>query len=94
VAGQRAGAVRQALQQTVQHVRLGSLRLRAGRQPVVVEYDEGGWRPGGLGSPAQLGGVVLTAETGRPARLISVAPSRWRSLCGRTLDWVAALGAR
>jgi hypothetical protein len=94
VAGRRAGAVRHALQQTVQHVRLGALRLRAGRQRVVVEYDEGGWRPGGRGTPAQLGGIVLTPETGRPAQLIAVAPGQWRSLCGRTLDWVAALGAR
>ena len=94
VAGRPVGAVRHRLQQVVQHVRLGTVRLAAGRHAVTVGYDRGGWRPGSQGSPAQLGGIVLTPESGRSPGLVSVAPAQWRRLCGRTLDWIAALGAR
>ena len=89
--GRTVGSARHQLEWPGQLVELGTTRLAAGAHRLRLDYDVGGWRPGSHGDgPFPLGPLVL-APAAAP-RLISVAPSRARSLCGRRLDWVEAVG--
>lgn len=69
--------------------------------PVVERYLEAGehrvrfrllsevWRPGTRSAQLPSGPLVLAAAT--PTSTVSVPPEKVRSLCGRRLDWVAAV---
>jgi hypothetical protein len=67
--------------------------LTAGRHRLSV--SRGGFRLGpGSGSEAYLEAIFLDpAGTAGQQRLRVVAPARWRSLCGRHLDWIEAIPA-
>jgi hypothetical protein len=91
VDGRPVGSARHQLEWTGQYVDLGSTRLREGDHVVTLRLETGGWRPGShAGSPFPLGPLVVAPD--EPVRLVSVAPARARSLCGRRLDWVEAVG--
>jgi hypothetical protein len=66
------------------------LELPAGRHVVTLERPGGSLEPGN-GGFGQLGPVVLapTEVDSRPVERI--APSGYRSLCGRWLDWIEAV---
>jgi hypothetical protein len=69
-----------------------ALRLaRAGTHALTIARAAGTLAPGDRGS-ATLQGLFLTpAAQGTAATLHTTAPGRWRSLCGRRLDWVEAV---
>jgi hypothetical protein len=91
VDGRPVGSALHQLEWTGQYVDLGSARLREGDHQVTLRVATGGWRPGSHGgSPFPLGPLVVAPDT--PLRVMSVAPARARSLCGRRLDWVEAVG--
>lgn len=61
------------------------LRLSAGAHAVEVRVPGGALKPGD-GAAVTIGPVVFVADD--PPRLETVPLSRWRSLCGRELDWI------
>ena len=90
VDGRPVGSAWHQLEWTGQYVELGTRRLQAGDHAVTLRSTTGGWRPGTHGgSPFPLGPLVVAPV--ESSRLVSVAPSAARSLCGRRLDWVEAV---
>lgn len=66
------------------------VRLAAGRHVLTLARASASLAPGQGGSDT-LNAIYLTpAAAGATAALHTVAPSRWRSLCGARLDWVEA----
>jgi hypothetical protein len=70
-----------------QWLRAATLRLARGRHRVRVvkaagrrHFGPGEWATGTIGA------VALQAQT--PERLRTLAPARWRTLCGKPADWV------
>ena len=62
-----------------------ALRLSAGAHRVEVRVPRGAPKPGD-GGAVTIGPVLFVQDA--PRRLDVVALSRWRTLCGRELDWV------
>lgn len=62
-----------------------ALRLQAGAHRVEVRVPGGALEPGD-GAAVTIGPVVFVAD--EPRRLETVPLARWRSLCGRELDWI------
>jgi hypothetical protein len=91
VNGTTIGTARYEIQEDAQYVRFGSIGLEAGRYKLSVSYNGGDWRPGSGGPPATVGPLVLEREEPEhPPFTVPVAAAH--TLCGRTLDWVEALG--
>ena len=91
VNGTGIGTARYELQEDGQYVPFGSIGLERGKYDVAISYDGGDWRPGSGGPPATVGPLIL--ERGAPeARLLDVPLAAAQSLCGRTLDWIEAVG--
>jgi hypothetical protein len=63
-----------------------ALPLAAGRHRLSITRHSPTLAPGDEGA-AVLAAVFLTPHAPRPA-LRSVAPSRWRALCGRGYEWI------
>lgn len=76
-------------------VKIGSVRLTAGTvHRVRIVYDPPSLlHVGSGGFESGFGPLVLSDESGREP-VTYVQPSRARTLCGRYLDWVEALGPR
>jgi hypothetical protein len=72
--------------------RVGAIDLARGDHAVEVRVGGGGPRPGSGGVNRIVGpvGFVRTDPAELPVRRIT--PGRWASVCGRSLDWVAAVG--
>ncbi|HEX6458358.1 MAG TPA: hypothetical protein VF032_05515 [Thermoleophilaceae bacterium] len=84
------GRVRRELNPRGQFASPGAAGLSAGRHTIRLVRPGGSLYPGNGGRNRLLGPVVLDPAT--DARVVRVLPSgRWRSLCGRRLDWVEAL---
>jgi hypothetical protein len=62
-----------------------ALRLTGGAHRVEVRVPKGALRAGD-GAAVTIGPLAIIAD--EPARLERVALARWRSLCGRKLDWI------
>lgn len=62
-----------------------ALRLGAGSHAVEVRVPGGAPKPGD-GAAVTIGPVALVAD--EPRRLQTLPVARWRSLCGRKLDWI------
>lgn len=89
--GGALGTARYEIQEDAQYVPFGSIDLQAGHYELSVSYDGGDWRPGSGGPPATVGPLVLARE--EPEHPPFAVPlNSARTLCGRTLDWVEALG--
>ncbi len=61
------------------------VRLEAGVRKVEIRVPGGSARPGD-GAAVTIGPLAFVAD--QPARLQTVPVARWRSLCGRELDWI------
>jgi hypothetical protein len=74
-------------------VRIGSVSLTAGQvHQVRIEYDGPSFlHPGSGGIATGMGPLVLSDERGS-RRVLELPPAQARSLCGRYLDWVEAIG--
>jgi hypothetical protein len=67
------------------------VELTAGRHRLTLERGGGSAAPGDH-TPSKLVGIVLEPEPfGEPPAVATVPPSRWRELCGRSLDWIEAV---
>jgi hypothetical protein len=71
--------------------RLGDLQLDAGAHEIALWYGGASFRPGSGGSSFPLGPVILSRFTDE-VPVTYVDPTDARSLCGKSLDWVEALG--
>jgi hypothetical protein len=91
VDGTHVGTARYEIQEDGQYVPFGEIALEPGTHSVSIDYDGGDWRPGSGGPAATVGPLVLQRESAEPQPL-TVPATAARSLCGRTLDWVEALG--
>jgi hypothetical protein len=90
VDGRPVGSAQHELEWSGQLVDLGAVRLAGGTHRVDLAYAYGGWRPGTHGLAPLPAGPLVIAPAAAP-RLVSVAPARAKSLCGRALDWVEAV---
>jgi hypothetical protein len=91
VNGTEVGTARYELQEDGQYVPFGSIGLERGKYEITISYDGGDWRPGSGGPAATIGPLILQREAPE-AKLLEVPLAAARSLCGRTLDWVEAVG--
>jgi hypothetical protein len=78
------------LNETSQWTPFGSLQLGPGSHTVTLRYGGSELAPGTGAGPFALGPLALSLD--QPEQLVSVAATNARSLCGRTLDWVEAVG--
>jgi hypothetical protein len=92
VDGRLVGAARARLEHPGQYTPLGETELRAGMHRVQLRYTAGGIHPGSGGPPFLLGPVFFSRAAPEPP-VTYVQPADARSLCGKSLDWVEALGA-
>ena len=89
---QRIGALEDQLNPRWSATRLGTVRLSGGRHAIRMDVGGGDLEPGNGGVNRLLGPITLdpVADLGTlPVR--TLPPARWRSLCGRHLDWVQAV---
>lgn len=85
------GTVRYETSEDGEYVPLGVSGFERGAYAVSISYDGGDWRPGSGGTPTLIGPLMLQPQPDEKP-LLTVSPAAARSLCGRTLDWVEALG--
>ena len=90
VDGREVGTLRRGLEPRLGAHEVATVSLPAGRHVVTLQRPGGDIGPGN-GGYEQLGPVVFAPPefSERPAETID--PSAWRSLCGRSLDWVEAV---
>jgi hypothetical protein len=82
--GSRVGAV-QGVNTPGQWFSVGTYQLARGSHYVIVSRGSNGLAPGD-GGAAHIGPVALAEQD--PERLQIVPLARWRSLCGRSVDWI------
>ena len=89
--GRRVGSLRGVLTEAGQWTSFGSLQLGPGGHTVTLRYGGSRLIPGSGAGPFALGPLALSPAQ-RGETLLSVSPAAARSLCGRTFDWVEAVG--
>ena len=89
--GRPAGSARNVLQWPGNFVQVGDEQLGAGSHTFRVEYGGSDLRPGSAGTPPFGLGPFAVAQGTQARQVTYVQPSRARSLCGKSLDWVEAL---
>jgi hypothetical protein len=72
-----------------QYTPIAELHLEAGAHSLRFRLLSETWRPGSHSAQLPSGPLVLAAAA--PASTSSVAPDRARTLCGKRLDWAAAV---
>jgi hypothetical protein len=97
VDGRRIGSTHEILSEPGGYIPLGRVRLSAGIHTVVLSYSGASLAPGSAGPSAADppfidGPLEISPPPGEPA-VTYVAPTNYRSLCGRRWDWVEALGS-
>jgi hypothetical protein len=92
VDGRHVGEARHRLTHPGVYTPLGSLPLAAGTHDVVLRYAADTLRPGSGGAYSYLGPLVLARSTAA-LPVTTVTPAAARSLCGKSLDWIEALGS-
>jgi hypothetical protein len=91
VDSRRVGSAADQLNTTAQLTPLGQAHLAAGDHDLELSRSRRALAPGGRGPQF----LPLRLETGQPAaatRVVTVSPARAASLCGRSLDWIEAVG--
>jgi hypothetical protein len=88
VGRQHIGSVARELGAPGQFLRVGTVTLAAGRQPVLIDRPANSLTPGGGDVSVQLLGPLVLVPVGSSLAVQEIAPSRARSLCNRRLDWV------
>lgn len=91
VDGHRVATARGHLNNFGQYTQLGAATLSAGAHTVTLAYSGPDLRPGSGGAQFAMGPLVLSTKTA-VLPVTYLQPSRARSLCGKNLDWIEALG--
>jgi hypothetical protein len=81
------GSVAYQLGPQGQFVRVGQVTLSAGKQPVTIIRPSDNLAPGQDATGMLLGPLMLVQDSDPPP-VSQIDPSRARSLCGRSLDWL------
>jgi hypothetical protein len=92
VNGTEIGTARYELQEDGQYVPFGSIGLERDKYEIAISYNGGDLRPGSGGPAATVGPLILQREA-PDLKLFDVPLGAARTLCGRTLDWVEAVGS-
>ena len=88
--GRRVGSAKHELNPRGQYARLGQVTLSPGAHSIQIARGTGNLYPGDGGRNRLIGPVVLDPSS--DTRTVKQLPaSRWRDLCGRSLDWVEAI---
>jgi hypothetical protein len=91
VDGRQVGSASDQINTSGQWVPLATARLTAGSHDITLRYGGSGLDPGSGGFPFEMGPLVLSTTTAElPVSYLK--PADARSLCGRRLDWVEAVG--
>jgi hypothetical protein len=88
VDGRRVGEARDELNGRLSAAHIARLRLDAGPHAIVLRRGGGSLAPGNGGTARLVGPLAVTRADPTGAPLATVDPDRWRSLCGRPLDWI------
>jgi hypothetical protein len=94
VDGTRVGVVRHVLNRGGGYSSFGVRMLRRGMHRISIAYRGGGLRPGSDGQDVQpwpIGPLVLS-QWPQVRSIVTVPAAQARSLCGRQLDWIEAVG--
>jgi hypothetical protein len=93
VGSKRAASVRHQLNWPGRYTRLATVRLEKGSNVLTFRYDGPDIHPGsaGAGTGFGLGPVIVGRADPVALRVTYVRPSKARSLCGKSLDWVEAV---
>jgi hypothetical protein len=89
VDGERGGTVRHLLNNDGLYADIGTVDLSAGEHEILVEVGGRDLAPGS-GGASDYGSIAIGPGPGAEAELTTVEASDFRSLCGRTLDWIEA----
>jgi hypothetical protein len=92
VDGHGVGAVTDQLNNDGQWTPLGSATLSPGPHSIALHYGGSSLAPGSGGIAFAMGPLVLSTSTAE-LPVTYVAPSDARSLCGKRLDWLEAVGS-
>jgi hypothetical protein len=91
VDGRAVGSVSDQLNNSDQWTPLGSATVGAGEHVIALRYGGSRLTPGSGGFAFGMGPLALSTSTaGLPVTYLT--PSNARSLCGKRLDWLEALG--
>jgi hypothetical protein len=91
VDGHDVGSTTDQLNNAGQWTALVTAHLARGSHRIVIDYGGSRIAPGAGGDPFAMGPLILATTTADvPVRFLS--PAAARTLCGRRLDWVEALG--
>jgi hypothetical protein len=90
VDGRRAADERGTLNNNGQYTPFGRLFLSAGSHQLILDYSGPDLRPGSGGSQFAFGPVALTRDSD-DGPMLSVAPAKAGTLCGKRLDWIEAV---
>ena len=74
-----------------QYTPMGDVALTAGLHRITLSYGGPDLHPGSAGDPPFGAGPVVLGRGTADRPMTYVLASRWRSLCGKRLDWVEAL---
>jgi hypothetical protein len=89
--GRRVGQQRNQTEWPGNFLNFGSAHLAPGQHMLVIKHSGPDWRPGSAATqPFGLGPFVIAQGTD-DRNVTIVKPSKARSLCGKSLDWIEAL---
>jgi hypothetical protein len=91
VDGRDLGSATDQLNNTGQWTEIGTGRIARGSHAVLIRYGGSRLAPGAGGGPFAMGPVIL-ATTTADLPVSFLRPAAARTLCGRRLDWIEALG--
>lgn len=91
VDGREVGVRRHRFEHPGQYVQFGTASLRPGLHEVELRYSGPDWHPGSAALAPQALEQVVFARTTEDVPVSTIAPSRARQLCGRSLDWIEAV---
>ena len=91
--GQPVADLRHYVNDGAAYSRLGSVVLAPGRHVVRLRVGGPDLHPGSGGYPFGLGPLVMSTAIAADTPVTFVEPKNARSLCGKRLDWIDALGS-
>jgi hypothetical protein len=91
VDGHLVGTARDQLNHPGGYTPFGALTLGAGKHELRLRYEAANLSPGSGGTPFPMGPIIVSRNTA-DLPITYISPAAATSLCGRSLDWVEALG--